>query len=125
MKMKKAAPNEFTLKVIGVIKKIPRGKVATYQQIAGLAGKPHASRAVAWILNSCAKKYRLPWQRVINSRGRIAFRPMTHNFTMQRFLLRREGVPAQDNGMIDISRHQWTKKARPKRRRRNQPHMFS
>jgi methylated-DNA-protein-cysteine methyltransferase-like protein len=116
-------PNPFTLKVMAVIKKIPRGKVATYQQVAGLAGKPHASRGVAWILNSCSKKYRLPWQRVLSSKGRIAFPPLTHNFIMQRRLLRREGVPVEDNGSIDMLKHQWKKKPRALKKR-NQPYMF-
>jgi methylated-DNA-protein-cysteine methyltransferase-like protein len=83
-------PNPFTLKVISVIKNIPRGKVATYQQVAGLAGKAHASRATSWILNSCSKKYKLPWHRVIGSKGKIAFKPQTRNFLLQRRLLRGE-----------------------------------
>jgi methylated-DNA-protein-cysteine methyltransferase-like protein len=120
----KKKPNPFTLKVKGVIRKIPRGKVATYRQVAALAGKPHAARGVSWILNSCSKKYRLPWHRVLSSKGRIAFPPLTHNFVMQRRLLQREGVSAMDNGEIDMPKHQWKKKPRSERKR-NQPRMFS
>jgi len=91
-------PNTFTEKVIKVIQKIPRGRVATYQQVAGLAGKLHASRGVAWILNSSSKKYKLPWQRVINSKGRISFKPGTHHFMMQKRLLTKEGVKVDAAG---------------------------
>lgn len=122
--MDEKKPTPFTLKVMGVIKKIPRGKVATYQQVAGLAGKPHASRGVAWILNSCAEKYKLPWHRVLSSKGKIAFPPLTHNFLMQKKLLKREGVPAADSGAIEMAKFQWKKKARPGRKR-NLPRMFS
>lgn len=122
--MKDNAPNPFTLKVIAVVRRIPCGKVATYKQIAELAGKPHASRAVAWILNSCAEKYRLPWQRVLSSKGRIAFSPTTHNFVMQRRLLEREGVDVLDNGDVKLTRFQW-KKYKRERRKPNQPRMFS
>lgn len=122
--MKSGEPNKFTLKVMDVIRKIPRGKVATYKQVAGLAGKPHASRGVAWILNSCSEKYKLPWHRVLSSKGRIAFPPLTHNFIMQQKLLKREGVPSLGNGGIDMVRFQWKKQKR-QRFPRNQPRMFS
>lgn len=119
-----AEPNAFTLKVISVIKAIPRGKVATYQQVAGLAGKLHASRAVSWILNSCSKKYKLPWQRVISSKGRIAFKPGTHHFAMQKRLLAKERVQVEAaTGEIDLRKFQYKKKARASRKR-NQPRMF-
>lgn len=121
----KTEPNPFTRKVMEAVKKIPRGRVATYQQIAALAGKPHASRAVGWILNSSSEKYGLPWQRVINSKGKIAFKPGTYHFMMQRRLLGLEKVEvSRTSGEIDMKRFQWKKKARTVRRR-NQPRMFS
>lgn len=116
-------PDAFSQKVIEVVKKIPRGRVATYQQVAGLAGKLHASRGVAWILNSSSKKYKLPWQRVINSKGGISFKPGTHHFMMQKRLLTKEGVEVDSAGKIDLKCFQYRKK--PKTiRRRNQPRMF-
>ena len=56
------------------MRRIPRGKVATYGQIAVLAGNAYASRQVARLLHSLSDKERLPWQRVINSRGQISLR---------------------------------------------------
>lgn len=118
-------PNPFTLKVIEVVRSIPKGKVATYQQVAALSGKEHASRAVSWILSSCAKKYKLPWQRVISKQGRIAFKADTHHFKLQRTLLRREGVEVDaKNGEIEMTEFQWKKKPRAPRRKRGTPHMF-
>ena len=120
-----ADPNPFTLKVIAVIRKVPRGRVATYQQVAGLAGRLHASRGVAWILNSMSKKYGLPWQRIITKQGKIAFKPGTHHFRVQRGLLEAEGVKVDaKTGVIDMKRFQYRRK--PKIiRKRGQPRMFS
>ena len=114
----------FSKKVIDVVRKIPRGKVATYQQIAGLSGKPHASRGVAWILNSCAEKYKLPWQRVLSSKGRVSFKPLTAKHRLQTSLLKREGVRFAKNGDIEMSKFQWRKRPTLPRRRKNQPKMF-
>jgi methylated-DNA-protein-cysteine methyltransferase related protein len=115
------ALNPFTTKVIEVIRKIPKGKVATYKQIAALSGKEHASRAVAWILNSCSEKYKLPWQRVVSSQGKIAFKPQTRHFLLQKRLLGKEGVDVSRLGVIDMTRFQYRKKAR---KPRNRPRMF-
>jgi methylated-DNA-protein-cysteine methyltransferase-like protein len=118
-------PTEFSLKVIEVIRRIPRGKVASYQQVAGLAGRIHASRAVVWILSSMSKKHKLPWHRVISKRGKVAFKPESQNFKMQTLLLKREGVKVDPkNGAVDMSRFQYKKMPRP-RRKKNQPYMFS
>lgn len=114
-----SGPSEFTLKVIKIIGAIPPGHVASYQQVATLAGKPHASRAVAWILSSCSKKYKLPWHRVINSRGKISFDPRSRHFVLQKNLLTREKVIVDTfNGSIDLKKFQY-KKMKPKRLKKN------
>lgn len=119
------APNAFTLKVMETIRSIPKGKVATYKQVAGLSGKTHGSRGVAWILNTCSKKYKLPWQRVINSQGKISFKPQTKNFRLQRVLLQDDGVEVNaKDGSIDMAKFQYKKMPRKPRRKKNQPHMF-
>ena len=120
--MTKTEPTPFTLKVVAVIQKIPRGKVATYKQVAGLAGKPGASRGVVWILNTCTRKYKLPWQRVINAQGKIAFDPRASNFKLQKRLLQNVGVVFTGGANINLAKYQWRKKPRLKR---NQPRMFS
>jgi methylated-DNA-protein-cysteine methyltransferase-like protein len=98
---------DFSLRVIATIKKIPRGKVATYGQIAALAGKPHGARGVAWLLNSSSRAHGLPWQRVINSQGRISFPLYSEAYLRQRGLLEREGVEFVDGGAVDLKTCQW------------------
>lgn len=97
----------FTQKVIKVVLKIPKGKVATYGQVAHLAGKEHAARGVAWILHSNSKKYKLPWHRVINSKGTISFHPLSANHVRQKRLLKAEGVIFDHSGKINMKVYQW------------------
>lgn len=107
--MKESTPKTFTECAIDVIKKIPRGRVATYGQIAALAGNPMAARQIAWILNSNWKCDKLPWQRIIGSKGRISL-PSGNGLETQRSLLRREGVSVTNDGAIDLDRFQWNPK---------------
>jgi methylated-DNA-protein-cysteine methyltransferase-like protein len=64
----------FHERVVRVIKKIPKGKVATYGQIATMAGSPRAACQVVRTLHSSSKKEKLPWHRVINSQGKIGLK---------------------------------------------------
>lgn len=100
---------DFTKKVIASIKEIPRGKVATYGQIARVAGKPQGSRGVAWILHSSSVTQDLPWHRVINSKGKISFPEMTESWVKQKRLLEKEGVEFKDGGAIDLKIFQWSR----------------
>lgn len=102
-------PTEYTLEVIQTIKKIPRGKVATYKQIASLTSKPGAIRAVVWILHSCSKAHKLPWHRVLNAKGRIAFDRRASHFRQQKRLLEREGVVLDEEGQLSLPKYQWKK----------------
>ena len=65
----------FSERIKKIIRSIPKGKVATYGQIAAFAGSPRAARQVVRILHACTIKDGLPWHRVINSKGRIAMTP--------------------------------------------------
>jgi methylated-DNA-protein-cysteine methyltransferase-like protein len=120
-----AKMTEFTQKVMRLVKRIPRGKVATYGQIARLAGKPHGARGVGWILNSSSETYGLPWQRVLNSRGRISFPKKTKEHQRQKALLTKEGVRLGANGEVDLDRFQWKKEPTKKRSSKRTPSMFS
>lgn len=100
---------EFSKKVISFIKKIPKGKVATYAQIAKLAGKPQGVRGVVWILHSSSYTEDLPWHRVINSKGKISFPPMSAQELKQKSLLEREGVEFSEAGIVDLKVFQWKK----------------
>jgi methylated-DNA-protein-cysteine methyltransferase-like protein len=105
----------FSERVLATIRRIPRGKVATYGQIAKLAGKPHGSRGVAWLLHSSSRKHGLPWQRVVGAGGKISFPWESPQYLEQRRRLEREGVRFLENGKIDLGRYAWKKT--PQRRR--------
>jgi methylated-DNA-protein-cysteine methyltransferase-like protein len=99
----------FTRKAKEVIRAIPRGRVATYGQIAALAGRPGAARGVAWILHSSSDVAGLPWHRVINSRGGISL-GRGRDFEVQRRRLAAEGVVVGRGGRIDLERFLWEPK---------------
>jgi len=96
----------FSSQIISLIKRIPRGKVASYGQIAALAGNPRGARAVIWLLHSSSGKEKLPWHRVINSRGTISLQP-GQGCEEQRALLESEGVEFGLQGKVDLKRFQW------------------
>jgi methylated-DNA-protein-cysteine methyltransferase-like protein len=96
----------FTQRVIRIIKSIPFGKVATYGQIAHLAGNPRAARQVSWILASSSRKENLPWHRVINSQGMISLKPSA-GYEEQKMLLLEEGVKFDKENKIDLKRFLW------------------
>jgi methylated-DNA-protein-cysteine methyltransferase-like protein len=100
--------NPFSSKVVEIIQSIPKGKVASYGQIATLAGNHRAARQVSRILHSCTKKYNLPWHRVVNSQGKISL--TNHVFETQYELLKREGVEFGLNKQIDFLKFGFLKK---------------
>jgi methylated-DNA-protein-cysteine methyltransferase-like protein len=90
-----------------IIKQIPRGRVATYGQIAQLAGLPGHARQVGYALNALTDGHDVPWHRVINSKGGISKRSEPHFENIQRDLLEREGVVFGENARISLTRYQW------------------
>ena len=90
----------FTEEVIKIIQAIPAGKVASYGQIAYVAGNPRGARQVSRILHTCTKKYKLPWHRVINSQGKISLK--NEGFDLQFNLLKQEGVEFGLNNTVDF-----------------------
>jgi methylated-DNA-protein-cysteine methyltransferase-like protein len=102
----KKEPSPFALGVKEIIRSIPPGKVATYAQVAALAGNPRAVRGVIWILHSSSGKENLPWQRVINSRGKISL-PPGGGYEEQKALLMGEGVVFDPDDRVDLSRFLW------------------
>jgi methylated-DNA-protein-cysteine methyltransferase related protein len=99
-------PNFFE-RVYRVVEQIPRGKVATYGQIAALLGHPRAARTVGWALSSLRGERAVPWQRVINHAGRISISRADVTPEMQRELLEKEGVEFDANGYVDLRRFGW------------------
>ena len=96
----------FTREVKAVIRRIPSGRVATYGQVAALAGREHAARGVSWILHSSSETAGLPWHRVIGGPGRISLQ-RGRGFEEQRRRLMAEGVAVGPGGRIDLERYRW------------------
>lgn len=90
-----------------VVCRIPRGRVATYGQIAELAGLEGHARQVGYALHNLPEKSDVPWHRVINSRGEISARSGGDSHELQVFLLSAEGVSFDARGRVDLSRFQW------------------
>lgn len=103
----------FTQKAINIIQKIPKGKVATYGQIAAYAGNPYAARQVVRILCSSSEKYGLPWYRIINRKGQISLKP-NYGYEIQKQLLQKEGVKFDKNDFIDFDRYLWSPSGKAK-----------
>jgi methylated-DNA-protein-cysteine methyltransferase related protein len=99
-------PSTFETRAKAAIRAVPRGKVASYMQIAALAGNHKAARQVVRVLHASSVKDRLPWHRIINSRGTISL-ARGRGFDEQRRLLRADGVPVDAAGRIDLARYQW------------------
>jgi methylated-DNA-protein-cysteine methyltransferase-like protein len=96
----------FTREVKAALRRIPHGRVATYGQIAALAGRERAARGVSWILHSSSEAAALPWHRVIGGLGRISL-PRGRGFEEQKRRLVAEGVAVGPGGRIDLKRYQW------------------
>jgi methylated-DNA-protein-cysteine methyltransferase-like protein len=96
----------FSSRVKTAIKRIPEGKVATYGQIASIAGNYRAARQVAWILHSSSEKDNLPWHRVINRKGEISLKPGC-GFEKQKQLLQKEGIKFDKKNRINLGRFLW------------------
>jgi methylated-DNA-protein-cysteine methyltransferase-like protein len=107
-----ASEPSFSNRVKQLIKEIPRGRVATYGQIAACAGNHRASRQVAWLLNSSSRKEKLPWHRVINSRGGISL-PTGGGFEEQKKLLEAEAVIVDEKGRVNLNKYLWNPGAIP------------
>ncbi len=96
----------FIERVIAYVAQIPPGQVATYGQIAALAGKPRNARQVGRILYGLAEQRDVPWHRVINAQGAIS----TYRIgvgELQAFLLKEEGVELNAQGRCKLSVYQW------------------
>ena len=96
----------FSKRAIGIMKKIPSGKVCTYGQIATLAGNNRGARQVVRLLNSSWEKENLPWHRIVNSKGTISLRS-GDGYEMQKSLLEAEGVEFNAKDKIDFKRFLW------------------
>ena len=96
----------FTQRVVELIRAVPCGRVATYGQIAALAGNGRAARQVARILHACSEAEGLPWHRVVNREGRVSL-PAEGGGDEQHRRLEAEGVAFDVRGRLDLTRFLW------------------
>ena len=97
----------FYEKVYAVVKQIPKGKVATYGQIALLCGNPRAARAVGYALHSNPEPGIIPCHRVVNREGRTAPGFAFGGPNVQREMLESEGVVFDDEGKVLLKTYIW------------------
>ena len=107
-------------RIYAVVARVPRGRVATYGQVAALAGLPRHARLVGYALHALPEGSDLPWQRVINSRGEVSPRAMPGWDGFQRHLLENEGVRFDAAGRVDLKRYLWEPAAEVPAARRRQ-----
>lgn len=101
-------------RVWAVVRKIPRGRVATYGQVAILAGLPGQARFAGYAMAALPANSRVPWQRVVNAQGRISpRRGGAEGEALQRAMLRREGVRFDGEGAIRLAAFRWRPRTRP------------
>lgn len=97
----------FYDKIYEAVQKIPKGKTATYGQIAALAGNPRAARAVGNALHKNPLPGIIPCHRVVNASGRLSPAFAFGGESRQRELLEKEGVAFLDNGYVDLKTNLW------------------
>lgn len=90
-----------------VIRRVPRGRVVTYGQVARLAGIPGRARQVGYALAALPESSTVPWQRVVNAAGRVSRRRRPGAELTQRMLLLAEGVRFDARGRIPLATYRW------------------
>lgn len=101
--------------IYAVVRRIPPGRVASYGQVAAVAGLTNAARQVGYALHALPAGSAVPWHRVLNARGVISLRD--HHALTQRMLLTGEGVRFDARGRADLARFGWKPARRPSRRK--------
>ena len=98
--------SELRARIYDVVARIPRGRVATYGQVAALAGAPRHARQVGYALYDLPAGSDLPWHRVINARGEVSPRSEPGWEGFQRQLLEAEGIEFR-RGRVDLGSYRW------------------
>ena len=119
---------ELYRRIYAVARKIPKGFVATYGQVAELAGIPGGARVAGAAMKTSKPHHRLPWQRVIGKAAKLRGRIAIHDpvgAAIQRRLLEKEGVEVADSGLVALDVYGWLptgesgRAASPRRRLRS------
>lgn len=113
-KAKTQRPDPFSFRVLSVVRRIPPGRVASYGEIAALAGRPRAARAVGNIMKGCGRAD-VPCHRVIAAGGRLG--GYGGSEFLKRSLLAAEGVTVAGTRVRELDRVRWSAVGGGKRRK--------
>jgi methylated-DNA-protein-cysteine methyltransferase related protein len=110
-KLVRTAPrrgNEAAAAICSVIRRIPKGWVATYGQVAAMAGLPRRARLVGHVLRHLDPATDIPWHRVVNAKGEVSYTLSRHGTdAFQQRLLEEEGVEFDDRNRFNLERFRW------------------
>ncbi len=109
--MQRAGAGNYA-RIYAVVRRIPPGRVATYGQVAELAGLPGHARQVGYALHALPQHSAVPWQRVLNARGTLSLRRTPGGEITQRLLLEREGIRFDSVGRVSLKLAQWKPRKR-------------
>lgn len=111
------APANAYTRIYAVVRRIPRGTVATYGQVADLAGLPHAPRVAGYALRALPAGSPHPWHRVVAAGGKLSLARLSPESGLtQRLRLAAEGVTFDARGCVHMEAHQWRPRAARSRR---------
>jgi methylated-DNA-protein-cysteine methyltransferase-like protein len=106
---------KYRERVYKIVRRIPRGLVMTYGQIAILLGEGYTARTVGFVMHSCPDD--VPWQRVINSQGMCSTQRLVLPHNLQQQMLAQEGVEFSDKGKCDVEKYRWFPTQRPEQKK--------
>lgn len=99
--------SKFKDNIIKAVRSIPKGKIASYGQIATIVGIPRAAIQVEWVLHVCGDDGVNPWWRVINSKGYISTKCPEHTPNTQKLLLKKDGVRVNKDLGVDMKKYRY------------------
>ena len=100
--------NEAAAAICAVIRRIPEGWVATYGQVAAMAGLPRRARLVGRVLQHLDPASDIPWHRVVNAKGGVSYSASRNGGdALQQRLLEKEGVEFDDRNHFNLERFRW------------------
>jgi methylated-DNA-protein-cysteine methyltransferase-like protein len=112
MKNSRQSSNSYEV-IWETVRQIPKGKVATYGEIADVNGLTGQARLVGYALHNLPHNSGIPWHRVINAQGRISFPKGSRSHTTQRKLLEKEGIVFRGE-KIDFGKYRWLRQIKKK-----------
>jgi methylated-DNA-protein-cysteine methyltransferase-like protein len=100
--------HEAAAAICAVVRRIPKGWVATYGQVAAMAGLPRRGRLVGYVLQHLDTTTDIPWHRVVNAKGEVSYTLSRHGSdAFQQRLLEEEGVEFDDRNRFNLERFRW------------------